>query len=774
MILQALLLCLVGLWADESSAAPGTPSSSPPRDASSTGPLPGHSLHGEVFNEGPRQRGELLPGMGAVTFPITCGDPQVQAFFNQGVAQFHGFLFLEAERSFRQAASLEPGCAMPYFGMALANLRNRPRAKGFIAMARERQELATPREALWIKALADYLEAPDDLASGDRWRRLVQGLEALLYEYPDEIEGKALLAFVLWEASGEGLPMNSHQAVDALLAQVLAVAPEHPGAHHYVIHLWDKEKAERGLTSAARLGPSAPGIAHQWHMPGHIYDRLLRFADAAWQQEASARVDHAYMHARRVLPYEIHNYAHNQEWLIRSRIHCGQSRAALAAARGLLETPRHPLHNAADKPTGCAAYGRDRLIDALLAFELWPQLLELSETPWLPPTEDRARRIAWLKGRAAACWFRNQSASARQQRDELRSLLAAQRGEQEVAGKAAEDKARSEMKSEAEAAAARDAARQPFDDLAGKLEAAVSDVEALDQAFSGDAAAADALDKSQWPKTMIAQVHLRHGRFEAAEKAARDAVEASRGQVLPLAALVESLAAAGKTEEAQLQFSELRTLAADADLDAPPLARLGRLAQSWGHAADWRLPRPVASDLGARPELDSLGPSDWEPWAAPGWKARDASGQEVASTEFDGRPTLVLGYLGFGCLHCVEQLKAFAPLAAEFQRAGIRLVGVGTDPPPALAASLAKYEQESGAAFPFPLLADESQAAFRAWGAYDDFERQPLHVTLLVDAGGRVRWQAIGHEPFSDATFLLAEARRLLDAEFSRPWPEPR
>jgi hypothetical protein len=32
-----------------------------------------------------------------------------------------------------------------------------------------------------------------------------------------------------------------------------------------------------------------------WHMSGHIWAKLDRHADAAWQQEASARVDHAYM-----------------------------------------------------------------------------------------------------------------------------------------------------------------------------------------------------------------------------------------------------------------------------------------------------------------------------------------------------------------------------------------------------------------------------------------------------------------------------------------------
>ena len=57
-----------------------------------------------------------------------------------------------------------------------------------------------------------------------------------------------------------------------------------------------------------------------WHMPGHIFSDLHRYADAAWQQEASARTDHAYMIRDGVLPDQIYNYAHNNEWLIRDLV----------------------------------------------------------------------------------------------------------------------------------------------------------------------------------------------------------------------------------------------------------------------------------------------------------------------------------------------------------------------------------------------------------------------------------------------------------------------
>ena len=90
------------------------------------------------------------------------------------------------------------------------------------------------------------------------------------------------------------LKITSRYAVDALLGQVFAEQPMHP-AHHYRIHLWDSQRPENALQSAALCGPSMPAVAHMWHMPGHIYSKLHRYADAAWQQEASARVDHAHM-----------------------------------------------------------------------------------------------------------------------------------------------------------------------------------------------------------------------------------------------------------------------------------------------------------------------------------------------------------------------------------------------------------------------------------------------------------------------------------------------
>ena len=120
----------------------------------------------------------------------------------------------------------------------------------------------------------------------------------------------------------------------------------HPGAHHYRIHLWDGNEPKRALKSAAVYASTAPGIAHAWHMPGHTYSGLKRYADAAYQQEGSARVDHAYMFGNRIMPFEIHNYAHNNQWLVTDLSHIGRAREGIEVARNLVEQPRDPRRTA--------------------------------------------------------------------------------------------------------------------------------------------------------------------------------------------------------------------------------------------------------------------------------------------------------------------------------------------------------------------------------------------------------------------------------------------
>ena len=123
--------------------------------------LAGHSGHGDAFNEGPRQKAYLMKGMPKVNFPVSTEDPHCQAFFNQGIGQLYGFWNFEAERSFRQAAVIDPDCAMSYWGMARANLGNETRSKGFIEEAVKRKlniskdDVLLPNEKVFKQMLVE-------------------------------------------------------------------------------------------------------------------------------------------------------------------------------------------------------------------------------------------------------------------------------------------------------------------------------------------------------------------------------------------------------------------------------------------------------------------------------------------------------------------------------------------------------------------------------------------------------------------------------------------
>jgi hypothetical protein len=130
----------------------------PAASDSSATPLPGHSSHGEAFNQGPRRQAVLLdPSLvGNIHFPISTKSAEAQAFFNQAVGQLHGFWYFEAERSFRQVALIDPNCAMSYWGLAMANVNNPKRAREFIQKATELDASVSAREKGWITALANF------------------------------------------------------------------------------------------------------------------------------------------------------------------------------------------------------------------------------------------------------------------------------------------------------------------------------------------------------------------------------------------------------------------------------------------------------------------------------------------------------------------------------------------------------------------------------------------------------------------------------------------
>jgi peroxiredoxin len=747
-----------------SAPAAATTSDGKPKDPPAiTGPLPGHSFHAEVFNEGPRQKAYLMPGMPRINFPATTKVPEAQSFINQGVGQLHGFWYYEAERSFRQAAALDKDCGMAYWGMAMANIDNHDRSKKFMEECVKHKDGLSDREKMWIDALDAFVKA-DQNKKKERNEAYTRALEQILYKFPDDLEARAFLALQIWKNREAGIPITSHIAIDAVLDQVFRVDPMHP-AHHYRIHLWDYEKAENALESANKCGQSSPGIAHMWHMPGHIYSRTRRYDDACWQQEASARVDHAHMMRDRVMPDQIHNFAHNNEWLIRNMLFIGRLRDSIDLAKNMCELPRHPKYNTLDR-MGSTGYGRLRLYDAVSQYELWDELIALSNTPYLDATDKEAEQVKWLRRVGMASYRKGDSANGDAKLAELRKRLADHQAAQDKAVADAEMKAKTENKPEADINKAKEEAKKG---LAGKI----NDVQkGIDELLGHQAVAAGAykeglelLKKAGGiDATYLATIQYLAGETDEALKAVQDNIRGNKNEILPLAAQIDLLWRAGKKEDAKKTFDELREISGSIDslaLAAPPLKRLEPIAQELNYPADWRVVKPPRGDIGVRPSLDALGPFRWQPSPALDWTLKDVAGHDHSLADYRGRPVVVIFFLGNGCLHCAEQLQKFAKAHKEFEDAGLSLIAISSDDSEGLKKSIENYKEGP---IPIPLVSDNALATFKAYRCYDDFENQTLHGTFLIDGAGLVRWQDISFQPFMDHQFVIGEAQRLLGA----------
>lgn len=719
-------------------------------------PPAGHSGHGEAFNEGPRQSAVLMGGTGEVNFPVSTKNEEAQAFFNQGIGQLHGFWYFEAERSFRQAAKLDPECAMFYWGMAMANVNNKERAEGLLAQAVTRKDKATEREKLWIKTLENYYK--DDKRDEKR-RELdyIRDLEELVQKKRDDIEAKAFLVWKIWHAKSKA-PISSPMAVDALLGQILSKDPDHP-SHHYRIHLWDGFKPNQALRSAAMLGQSAPSIAHMWHMPGHIYSKVRRFDDAAWQQEASTRVDHAYMMEQLILPDQIHNYAHNEEWLVRTFNELGRAKDAIALAKSLIANPRHPKLNTLDKGSSSASYGRTRLIETLITWERWEELAGITsdDSAWIPPAVQEGHEALRLRGRGLASFHLDRDQDLIAAIGDLEEFQAEQkRKKDKAAAKAKEEAESKDTKTEGpKAVTKKGSSKRP---KAKPIDAALLELRILAALTHEDSKKAKehlGAVKQQIPASRLARYWLAVGEVDKAVETANKISQGFAG----LAAKASVLAQADKPDEARKALVQLRKVSFAADRSLAVAARLDALTGNLGIKGGWRSAFPIRKDVGERPPLKSLGPMHWSPPKAPEWEALNMEIQPVTAEVLKGKPTLLVFYLGQDCGHCMEQIEAILKRTDDFEKADLNLVGITPEPP-----SVAKGIHEKHDV-PFPIYSDPSLEMFKAFRAHDDFEELLLHCVALIDEENHIRWIDISYEPFMDLDFLIKESQRLLSLE---------
>ena len=305
----------------------------------------------------------LFEDMGNHTHPITTGNPYVQRYFDQGLTIDFAFNHAESARSFRAAQTLDPDCAMCYWGEALALGPNiNVTSNGAVIMADHEREAAFTaiQKALLLKDSAsqkegDYIDALAKRYNGDLSsarapldQAYADAMRSLSQKYPDDDDAASLFAESLmntmpwnyWIDADNPKPLTV-EAIDKL-EEVLARNPLHPMAIHLYIHAVESSsKPERAEAPADILLDLVPGAGHLVHMPSHIYWRVGRYADASKSNEMAAAVDEAYIAACNAQGfYPAAYYPHNIHFLWASSSMEGRSKVAIEAGEKVAKNVR--------------------------------------------------------------------------------------------------------------------------------------------------------------------------------------------------------------------------------------------------------------------------------------------------------------------------------------------------------------------------------------------------------------------------------------------------
>jgi tetratricopeptide (TPR) repeat protein len=295
----------------------------------------------------------LFEGLGSFSRKITTGSEEAQRYFDQGLAFMYAFNHDEAIRSFRQAAKIDPGSAMAFWGIAIANgphinnpVVSEEQANAAWTALEQAKVLSvhgSPVEQTLIRALESRYANPQpkdrkslDLAYADSMRRAW----ATFRRDPDvgALFAESLADLRPWDLwTSEGKPNPGTEEIVETLNSVLAIDPRHPLANHLLIHAVEASpRPDMANHAADVLRDLQPGLGHLVHMPSHIDVRCGR-----WEQCITANMKAIDADARYKTQSKKQNFyrlymAHNHHMLVYGAMMTGRSALALKMSREMI------------------------------------------------------------------------------------------------------------------------------------------------------------------------------------------------------------------------------------------------------------------------------------------------------------------------------------------------------------------------------------------------------------------------------------------------------
>jgi tetratricopeptide (TPR) repeat protein len=332
----------------------------------------------------------LYDGLGSYSRKITTGSPEAQRYFDQGLAFVHGFNHGAAIRAFRQAAELDPECAMAHWGIALAcgphiNFTVVPPSAAELAwkeisLAQKHSSSASPVERALIDALAKRYANPQPEDRRPLDRAYADAMRDVWRKFPKDPDVGVFFAEAMmnlrpwdqWTPAGQAQPGTDE--ILATLDAVLKLNSKHPFANHLYIHAVEASPhPERADAAADRLRTLQPGLAHNVHMPSHIDIRRGRWQQAITTNlnaiEADRRYRQVFGTPKGLVPLYV---AHNRHMLAYTAMMTGQSKLALDQIRAMVaELPPDFLKDYAMITEGYAAMP----LEVMVRFGRWNEIL---------------------------------------------------------------------------------------------------------------------------------------------------------------------------------------------------------------------------------------------------------------------------------------------------------------------------------------------------------------------------------------------------------------
>jgi hypothetical protein len=277
--------------------------------------------------------------LGEVHFPTSC-NAAAQQRFDTAMRYQHSFWYRSSKDFFEQALAADSQCAIAYWGIALGLLLNphvpppAPNLELGLAALQKGKALGakTQRERDYIDTLLAFYSDHEKVPHAQRVQRYLAAEEALARRYPDDDEAQIAYAITLNVAASPNDKTYANQLKGAaILEPIFQRKPQHPGAAHYLIHLYDYPPiAEKGLDAAKRYAEIAPAAPHALHMPSHIFTRVGHWKESISSNAASSRAAKA--------EKEWHDQLHAMDYLVYAHLQLAQDREARAVIDEMIET----------------------------------------------------------------------------------------------------------------------------------------------------------------------------------------------------------------------------------------------------------------------------------------------------------------------------------------------------------------------------------------------------------------------------------------------------